>query len=180
MLDMSHTSGLTPVQKRIDGASPIALGEALKVRLPAAVSALLQHSLPPHTAGTSASSGDSTYQTVFVKSYCNTIEGEVMVYKLTLWVVLALSRADPAGKKSVEQFLSWPEERRRNWIPLPCRPSPVGGVNETPTPTPVSFGPALQLGGWVDPTPQWLCTELVEVTLKETTSVSAVWSFGPP
>ena len=102
-----------------------------------------------------------------------TVEDGVEVCELVVWVVVSLSRADPAGK-SVEQFLSWPEEFRLKWIPLPCRPGPVGGPSETQTPTPALFGPPLQLGGYVDRTPSWLSTEVVGVTLRATRGASAV------
>ena len=96
----------------IRGARRIEVCEALRARLPGVVGDRLQHSLPPPTYGTmtSASSGNSTYHTVFVKSSTAAVERRLRVAKLVLWVVVSLSRADFAGRNSVELFRTWPEE----------------------------------------------------------------------
>ena len=149
LFDMPHTVELTAPQSMIRGARRIDVCEALRVRLPGVVGDRLLHSLPPPAYGTmtSASSGNSTYHTVFAKSSTAAIERRLRVTKLFLWVVVSLSRADFAGRNSVELFRTWPEEKQRKWIPLPCRPGRVEGVSEPPTPTPVAFGPAPYLGG---------------------------------
>lgn len=92
-------------------------------------------------------------------------------------MVVTLSKADEAGKTSVDSFLSWPSQKQERWIPLPFRNSPDEVVSRTATPTPQSSGPPLEVGGWYGSKPQWLCVESREMQIRETDVVGAVQSL---
>ena len=67
-------TGLTDLQRIIDGARFIVPGEGLKLTLPAEASALMQHSLPPYIVGTSGSPRNVVFHTVFVRSAVMALE----------------------------------------------------------------------------------------------------------
>lgn len=95
--------------KLINGDDLPAVGEFLVVRLPGSLSDLLAGSFPQSTTasrGSTSTLGPATYHTVIVKTSEPGREAGVLLVNLEVWVVVTRSKADEAGKTSVDSFLS--------------------------------------------------------------------------
>lgn len=145
------------------GASVPVFGEALRLRLPRALSG--PGSILNATAPTGATRFN--YHTAFVKA----ISQSATAIVLEVLPAPSYSHPDDQGLSSATWLLRQTPSFRARHLPLPyTQPAPPLPPHPA-TPTRAEFGPPLHLRGWRDRCPSWIDIDTMQVELRRTTRV---------